>query len=365
MDDQLLSDLICPVCRDAVDYVPLGEKEGLLDCGNSHLFPVVGDIPRMLPDALRSQLDFAGRHGDVLSARGFEAPSEQELNHFNQLNAQVRDRFTFEWLRYPGGDPLEEEQIFFEETMWEQEELHGSTVLDAGCGMGRFTQVAARYAERVVAIDLGGAIERVAREAPPNLHAVQGDLLNPPFRPECFDAAYSLGVLHHTPDTFDALDQVTRMVKRGGLLSAWVYGRAGNCREFRGFPFAHTGPAGLAGRLGLPGRLLHYAAVRFREASSNALRRWTTTLEAERLYRYTSLLAHLGRFRLLNMLLPVSTHPDQVVRCNDTFDWYAPDHQHHHTQVEMDGMLSRLDLNREATLTHGFIPKVGFRARRG
>jgi len=161
------------------------------------------------------------------------------------------------------------------------------------------------------------------------------------------------------------LAQVTRLVRPGGLLSAWVYGRAGSYREFRQFPFGETGPAALAGRLGPPGRLLHYAMVRFRESMSTTLRRWSTKMEADRLYRYTSLLAHLGRFSLANLVVPVCTHPDPVVRRNDTFDWYAPDHQHLHTQREVSDWLAQLDLAREDTLRHGFIPKVGFRARRG
>ena len=34
-----------------------------------------------------------------------------------------------------------------------------------------------------------------------NVHLVQADIFKPPFREGAFDHAYSIGVLHHTPDT--------------------------------------------------------------------------------------------------------------------------------------------------------------------
>ena len=102
-----------------------------------------------------------------------------------------------------------------------------------------------------------------------------------------------------------------------GAGAGWLTGDgAGSSAELRQWPFSAGGREALAAGRGGPGRRRHYGLVRFREACSMALRRFTTRLSADELYRYTSLLAHLGRFSLVNLIVPVCTHPDQVVRRN-------------------------------------------------
>ena len=82
--------------------------------------------------------------------------------------------------------------------------FRGKTVLDAGCGSGRWTYAMASLGATVIAVDLTDAgvlaaykgtkeFERVA--------VVQSNVSNLPFRPESFDLVVSWGVLHHTPDT--------------------------------------------------------------------------------------------------------------------------------------------------------------------
>src|SRR5437667_7732405 len=81
------------------------------------------------------------------------------------------------------------------------EDLAGKLVLDVGCGMGRFADVATRWGARVVGIDLSLAAEVAARNlAGRDFRAFQADVFNLPFAVETFDCIYSIGVLHHTPD---------------------------------------------------------------------------------------------------------------------------------------------------------------------
>src|ERR1019366_4685477 len=103
-----------------------------------------------------------------------------------------------EWLRYPGSRPVDE-PTFLEETMIPRGAFKDTLVLDAGCGMGRYSAVALGLGAEVVAVDMSDSLIRVAAAARlyPKLHPVEGDLLHPPFKKGVFDLAYSQGVLHH------------------------------------------------------------------------------------------------------------------------------------------------------------------------
>jgi len=103
----------------------------------------------------------------------------------------------------------------------------GSWVLDAGCGSAELTCVlASRYPDtQFVGLELTEEVRRVARAARalPNLHFVQADLMAPPFRPGTFARAFSIGVLHHTPDTRAAFTRVATLLAPGGEILTWIY----------------------------------------------------------------------------------------------------------------------------------------------
>src|SRR5947199_61256 len=68
-------------------------------------------------------------------------------------------------------------------------------VLDVGCGMGRFADVATRWGAHVVCVDLSLAAEVAARNlADRSATFFQADVFNLPFASESFDYIYSIGV---------------------------------------------------------------------------------------------------------------------------------------------------------------------------
>src|SRR5204863_1081280 len=88
-------------------------------------------------------------------------------------------------------------------TGWSDGEFRGRRLLDAGVGAGRFGERAAAKGAEVFGIDLTPAVDAAYRNigAWPNVHLFQADIFALPFRDATFDLAYSIGVLHHTPDT--------------------------------------------------------------------------------------------------------------------------------------------------------------------
>src|SRR5204862_8365464 len=103
-------------------------------------------------------------------------------------------------------------------------------VLEAGCGKGRHTQLAARWGARdVVGIDLSVAVETAfaATRSLPNAHVIQADIYHLPLSRK-FDYAFSVGVLHHLPDPGAGFRSLASKVKPGGHVSAWIYGAENN-----------------------------------------------------------------------------------------------------------------------------------------
>jgi SAM-dependent methyltransferase len=108
----------------------------------------------------------------------------------------------------------------------------GKTVLDAGCGHGRYLGAFASLGAVAVGVDATEAVEaaQVPRDDP-SVHLVQGDVLALPFADETFDLAFCDGVLHHTADPRRGFAELARVVRPGGAVYAWLYPREGRLRE--------------------------------------------------------------------------------------------------------------------------------------
>src|SRR5438270_6582016 len=78
------------------------------------------------------------------------------------------DSFGFQWHRYSRTQLDDDscrnsESHFGMKTGFKPEDLKGKLVLDVGCGMGRFAEVATRWGARVVGVDLSTGVEVAAR----------------------------------------------------------------------------------------------------------------------------------------------------------------------------------------------------------
>jgi SAM-dependent methyltransferase len=121
----------------------------------------------------------------------------------------------------------ESHERFFKETGWSPADLEGKVLLDAGCGAGRFAEVAIEAGAFVVAVDISAAAyacqQNLARFPPDRFLVVRANLRDLPFRPRSFDGVYCLGVLQHTPDPLAAVGHLAEFVVPGGRLAVWVY----------------------------------------------------------------------------------------------------------------------------------------------
>lgn len=98
--------------------------------------------------------------------------------------------------------------------------LAGKLVLEAGCGAGRFTEVLLNKGAQLVSSDLSSAVEVNAENFPQNdKHLViQADINDMPFADESFDVVICLGVIQHTANTEKTIEDLYKLVKKGGWL---------------------------------------------------------------------------------------------------------------------------------------------------
>jgi SAM-dependent methyltransferase len=68
--------------------------------------------------------------------------------------------------------------------------------------------------------------DRLRAHAPlDNALIVQGNILEPPFEPGCFDLVNCDGVLHHTPDPRRGFGRLVRLLGPRGRVHVWMYGQ--------------------------------------------------------------------------------------------------------------------------------------------
>ena len=118
------------------------------------------------------------------------------------------------------GKPLSRARLF-EGTRW-PEDLSGQTVLELGCGAGRFTEVLLDAGAEVWAVDASSAVDAAHANLgePERLHLAQADLFDLPFEPGSFDRVLCFGVIQHTPDPRHAFLTASRYGER---IAADVY----------------------------------------------------------------------------------------------------------------------------------------------
>jgi len=207
MRPELLAYLACLQCRGSLSCDPsrtdeYGVIEGTLRCaGCASAYPIRRGIPRMLPAALSAN----------------ERATSSAFGAQWKLLSELSEVFRKEFESYL--EPLP------------SSELNALTVLDAGCGMGKFSYAAARAGARaVIGVDLSEAVE-VAHghlRSLPNAHVVQASIYHLPFQPGTFDFVFSIGVLHHLPDPEEGFHQVVSLAAPRARILVWLYALEGN-----------------------------------------------------------------------------------------------------------------------------------------
>lgn len=170
-------------------------------------------------------------------ARADEALGCAEAGHHFPLRrgiprfagSDVHESFALQWglfwdvqLDSRNGTTLSRDRLLTQSRL-RAEDFAGRTVLEVGCGAGRFTEVLLRFGARVLAIDASGAVDACAGSnrdalATGRLALAQADVFALPVADRAFDIVIGYGMLQHTGDPMRALRSLWERVRPGGLL---------------------------------------------------------------------------------------------------------------------------------------------------
>lgn len=97
---------------------------------------------------------------------------------------------------------------------------------DIGCGTGRWARFVADKVNLLICLDASDKVAKIVKRNTSdkkNCHVVQGRVDALPFLDSSLDFAYSLGVLHHLPNTLNAIKKCTKTLKPGAPFLLYLY----------------------------------------------------------------------------------------------------------------------------------------------
>ena len=225
------------VFEEADDWI----AEGVLHSEQSSWFPIVHGVPCFLQGSLRPDFSaFAARRG----LHNNVEPGASVSNALEQGRTNVT--FSDKWRRFKhyGLEPSHEEFLFgwYQRKLGlsckaELEEFYRShdKILEVGPGSGFNSKFIASNTDGVVfAADISEAAITVAENTRHlrNCHVLQADLNELPFDDGMFDLILADGVLHHTPNTRQAVRSLYKKLRPGGQFYFYVYRKMGPLRQY-------------------------------------------------------------------------------------------------------------------------------------
>jgi 2-polyprenyl-3-methyl-5-hydroxy-6-metoxy-1,4-benzoquinol methylase len=182
--------LECPKCEGELLLVK--DQHECLKCRTQ--FPIINNVSRFVPSD-----NYAGSFG--LQWNRFE---KTQIDSSLQTNRS--------------------EKRFLDETMWDSSVLENKLVLDAGCGAGRFAEIALKLGANLIAVDFSTAVNTAEKNLRAgNRQVIQADLAHLPIKSNSLDYIYCIGVLQHTKNPEVIVTELIRCLKINGELTLSFY----------------------------------------------------------------------------------------------------------------------------------------------
>lgn len=220
MKPEIIDYIVCPKCKSnfSVSIESKNKLEiikGQLICKNKHNFKIKKGVPQLIDKKNKIFVD---------SETAFSAKWKK---FYKKYQTEKWYNFTNKWFYERFGWKNQSEfKIFLSDKR---------LILDAGTGIGNSAKRLAINSNNIVfAIDGSESIffayDKFKKHK--NIHFIQADIFQLPFKQKFFDYICSDQVLHHTKNTKQAFKKLVRTLKKNGKISVYVYKKKGPIREF-------------------------------------------------------------------------------------------------------------------------------------
>lgn len=268
-----------------------------------------------------------GMHSHRLELRSLltrVATTEREgvLDFIGEVEEDYCSNFGDQWQRFrevqlnSASATVKSRERFFAETGLAPSQLRDMIVLDAGCGAGRFAEIALNAGANVIAMDLSEATLACQKTLAPfpgeRFLVIRANIFDLPLKREMFDLVFCLGVLQHTPDPLEGIRVLGRYVRPGGRLATWIYEKR--------VPYDLLRPK--------------YLVRSVTKNTSGPAKLLLSKILVSTFFPLGWCLSHFGELKRLNFFLPYAArHRERQslkeqwrYSVQDTYDWYGPEY---------------------------------------
>lgn len=271
------------------------------------------------------------------------------------IDRQVVDGFGDEWSRFDqsglSADELEKMfDNYFNIFPWEKIDSDTAVGFDLGCGSGRWAKFVAPRVGKLHLIDASEKALNVAKEKLRKIgncefHPASVDSI--PLEDDLCDFGYSLGVLHHIPDTEAGIRACVAKLKKGAPFLLYLYYRFDNRPAW----FRAVWQASNVIRVGVS-RLPHS----LRSMASDAL-----ALSVYLPLAKTSLVLEKAGVNVENFPLSQYRHNSFYVMRNDALDRFGTQLEKRFTKAEIRQMMEQAGLKDISFSQTSFWTAVGYK----
>jgi ubiquinone/menaquinone biosynthesis C-methylase UbiE len=251
------------------------------------------------------------------------------------VDANVAAGFGREWSTFrQGEDSLsrEQRQAIFENYFrifpWSRLPAGGGVGIDVGCGTGRWSMLVAPRVGHLHLLDVSPQALAVAREnlkGAVNVSFHANSVAEIPLPAHSLDFAFSLGVLHHVPNTQAAINSIAEKLKLGAPFLIYLYYAFDNRPAwYRALWAASDG--------------IRVVVSRLPHIMKKAI---SETVAALVYWPLARLAALLGRFGVSQQALPLSWYGDKsyYVMRTDAYDRFCTQLEKRFSKVQIEQML--------------------------
>jgi 2-polyprenyl-3-methyl-5-hydroxy-6-metoxy-1,4-benzoquinol methylase len=165
--------------------------------------------------------------------------SKEESDTINSFNYQWTHLSDSKYLLTDESWRENVDQYILDELSITKEDIGNKTVIDVGCGGGRWSYGFAKLGCKVTSVDISEGPCKLTQKNVPQTEVIMSDLfqLQDVLGDRKFDIVWCWGVIHHTDNPRMALETLTNLMHKNSIIHLYVYSfnRGKKVKELRKF----------------------------------------------------------------------------------------------------------------------------------